>query len=481
MKKNCFKLSTLLLSAMFCMLMAACGDDEKKDDPTPEDIDKPITPVEPTKESAMSVTEQKEYLEKVAFEFMDQMPSSDFNDLADLGMYIHKNYSQTYDWSTVEKWARDVFDASRQAVGQPTTETEKYEGYGYTNIYNYIYTDYKSLLLASNMKGHFTARNGRWVQEKADDLQFVFEDKRGQQCVLKLETSGSVKKVHVFGIEDTKEYDWSANGNVYTDNRYIDRTQVTIGVPETIVVTLTQGGSQVVKTTVKIDLGSLTGEEFDISKDNLTASVQVELNNGYRFDVSQVTYTANKSVSVIFTMSKSGQSLVSVSISGDVSNLPSVNVSAFSQKNFDRDDYSFDKVNVKNAFAKIDIIGKVQIQGTVSDIRKFADYISDADKNVDTESTFKSYINQANALIDFNLFYDGKSTKQAAVKFEPFVDGTWNGRTWWRAEPVLNFYDGSSYSTFEAFFNEKDFQKVIDTFKDLAKKYAYLIDEQISW
>ncbi len=43
------------------------------------------------------------------------------------------------------------------------------------------------------------------------------------------------------------------------------------------------------------------------------------------------------------------------------------------------------------------------------------------------------------------------------------------------------FFDGSSYSTFEAFFNEEDFKKVIDTFKALADNYANLIDEKIEW
>ena len=71
--------------------------------------------------------------------------------------------------------------------------------------------------------------------------------------------------------------------------------------------------------------------------------------------------------------------------------------------------------------------------------------------------------------------------KQATVKLEPFISESWGGTTYWEAEPVLNFYDGSSYSTFEAFFNDKDFKSVIDTFEELADKYAALVNERIDW
>ena len=99
----------------------------------------------------------------------------------------------------------------------------------------------------------------------------------------------------------------------------------------------------------------------------------------------------------------------------------------------------------------------------------------------DEEKPFKSYITQANSLIDLNLFYDGKAVKQANVKLEPFVSESWHSYIYWDAEPVLYFFDGSSYSTFEAFFNDKDFKSVIDTFKGLADKYAALINERIDW
>lgn len=277
------------------------------------------------------------------------------------------------------------------------------------------------------------------------------------------------------------DYDYENSGDTYISNDYYDRTQCTIGVPEHIVVTLTQNNSQVVRTAIDIDLGSIQDERFDISKNNLTLAVLVEANNGYRFNLSQVAYTANSKAAVSFEMSKNNSPLITVATTADVHDIPSCNVDAFSSENFDPDDYDTDNTNANNAFVKVDVMGKVQIQGTLSDVRKFVDYIEDADDNSSNESLYKSYLNQANGLADVNLFYDNTSTKQATVSLEPFIDESWSGSTYWTMEPVLNFYDGSSYSTFEAFFNDDDFKSVIDTFKTLSNRYADLVGEHIDW
>ena len=122
----------------------------------------------------------------------------------------------------------------------------------------------------------------------------------------------------------------------------------------------------------------------------------------------------------------------------------------------------------------------MQMQGVITDVRKYAEYLEDAYDNDESESMFKSYINQANALSDISLFYDNSAVKQADIMLEPFAETDWS-YTYWEAEPVIKFYDGSSYSSFEAFFNDRDFKNVIDTFKSLANRYADMVNERIEW
>ena len=449
-------------------LVSCGGDDDSVDSPivNPD----PIVPEEPSKNEAMTPLEQKEYLDVIARGFMDKTPASDFNEISKLCNHISNTYTDNYDWDEVGDWGSEIFESLKESLGTTDKEQEK-DSWG---EYNYIYTNYKALVMASNFKGQFKAIGNKWELSKADDLQFIFSDQHGKECVLKLVTSGNVKKVFIGNIDEWVDYNYDYSNDYYISNDYYDRTQLTVGVPENIVVTLTQGGSQVVKVTVKLNIGDLSNDKFDLSKNQLTASTLVELNNGYKFNVSQVAYNGNNKTSVSFDMSKNGESLASVAFSSDISGIPSCNIDAMVSGNIDEED--FNNSNMKNVYVKLDIMGKLQIQGTLSDVRKFTDYINEADDNDDDEKTFKSYVNQANSLANFNLFYDGKSTKQATVTLEAFEEESWNGMKYWYMEPMLNFYDGSSYSTFEAFFNDKDFKSVIDAFEKLADNYASLIN-----
>ena len=463
--------SLLLIGSVFSLssvLVSCGGDDDSVDSPivNPD----PIVPEEPSKNEAMTPLEQKEYLDVIARGFMDKTPASDFNEISKLCNHISNTYTDNYDWDEVGDWGREIFESLKESLGTTDKEQEK-DSWG---EYNYIYTNYKALVMASNFKGQFKAIGNKWELSKADDLQFIFSDQHGKECVLKLVTSGNVKKVFIGNIDEWVDYNYDYSNDYYISNDYYDRTQLTVGVPENIVVTLTQGGSQVVKVTVKLNIGDLSNDKFDLSKNQLTASTLVELNNGYKFNVSQVAYNGNNKTSVSFDMSKNGESLASVAFSSDISGIPSCNIDAMVSGNIDEED--FNNSNMKNVYVKLDIMGKLQIQGTLSDVRKFTDYINEADDNDDDEKTFKSYVNQANSLANFNLFYDGKSTKQATVTLEAFEEESWNGMKYWYMEPMLNFYDGSSYSTFDAFFNDKDFKSVIDAFEKLADNYASLIN-----
>ena len=89
MIKKTLKLLALLVATLMPLSFISCGGD---DEPTPNP-----EPVVPTIDQAMSPLEQKQYLEKVALEFMDQMPASDFRTIADLATYFKDTYCEDYD------------------------------------------------------------------------------------------------------------------------------------------------------------------------------------------------------------------------------------------------------------------------------------------------------------------------------------------------------------------------------------------------
>ena len=429
--------------------------------------------------AVMTAAEQKEYIESVAKEFMNMVPSSDFSGISSLGRHIRETYGRSYDWSSVQDWAESVFNTTLQTIGQPITDTDMSNYGSYTYIYNYVYTDYKALILASNYKGHFTAQNGRWTRTDASDLQFIFSDQNGQQCTLTLATSGNVKNVKAFTDEKLEwgdDYDPGVGSNIYTYtyNYNIDTYHYTIGVPEHIEAILTQGGSQVAKITINTELGSISNEEFNIATNNVTLSAQAELNNGYNISFQQFAYTGNSNVSASAFVSKNGNQLLTLAVSGNPSGLPSITVEELAEKFPDA--INSNDVNLKNAYVKVDVLNKLQLQGTLSDVQKFAEYLNTASDNRYDEATYKSYITQANSLANIFVTYSKTgSITQAKVRLEAFGEQIWSGQTKWRNEPVLVFSDGASYSTFAAFFNASDFRQTSDMFKDLADKYMDML------
>lgn len=477
----------MILGLLFAtsQVLVSCGDEEpggpdggEGNTEIPGGGDEPDVPGgggdnTPSTDEEMSPSQQKEYLEAVALDFMRMTPASDFQEISDLCQHIDEVYGDEYEWDNVGDWAENTFENLKSYLGK-STETERDEYYG--SVYNTYYTDYKAVLMASNFTGHFTAQNNKWDYSEAKDLQFIFRDQNGQKCILKVETSGKTKKVHMYNAEDWTDYDgdYDNNGN-WISNEYYDRIQLTIGVPEKIVVSLSQGGSDVINAVINTDLSGIDGEKFDLSRNSLSMSSVVTLNNGYTFDLSQAAYKGNVKAASTCTIKKSGKTMVSLAVSSDLSGIPSCNLDAFAGDDYDEDD--FDNANAKNAYVKLDILGRVQIQGTISQVREFVNYMDRAESNDNNEREFKSNVNLANSLMNLNLFYDGKSTKQAEVRLEAFEEENWDGERYWETEPVLYFKDGTSYSTFEAFFNDVDFKSVIDMFEELLDNYEELFPD----
>ena len=475
MKKLTWKSLGWFMMCLCALNFTACGDDEPAASPKSEQPgggnEEYTDPEKPDESDALSPEEQKERLEEIALQLSEEIPASDFEDIVDLGKYLREVYIEGYDWDNVSDWASEVFEELVEPVGKPkketNTETNSYSWGTYTSTYTYITQNYKVLLAAANFTGHFKANNGRWIQSKADDLQFLFTDAEGNQCTLSATTSGNTTTLYIGEFED-HDYDWWYDEDHYYEEESTNLTKASIKVPEQIVVTLRRNGANVVKISINLNLSNLQSSNFNLAKSNLVMSTKVELNNGYTFNLSQVNYSPSK-LAVEATMSKGSKTLASVTVSATPEGLPNVNL-------VNGADINIEKTNLKNAFVKVDVMGEVQLQGTLSNYKTLINYLDKAKQNNGSESTFKSYVNQANGLLDINLFYDNSAVKQATVKLQAFEEYSYYYGRRWKSEPVLTFYDGSSYSNLGAFFNEDDFRSVIDAFQRLAEEFRSLVD-----
>ena len=121
------------------------------------------------------------------------------------------------------------------------------------------------------------------------------------------------------------------------------------------------------------------------------------------------------------------------------------------------------------ATASVNVLGKVQVRGTVSSIDDFIDYNEEAKDNRRDENLFKDCLNKANALLNLNVYYNNSSASSAQCKMLASAYRAYDG-TRWEAAPALFFNDGTSYS-FESFFDETTFKHVTNNFETLLEDF----------
>lgn len=447
--KKFYSVTALALLCVGCMVLTSCKD---KDD-----------------EKVLGPAGTKSYLEEVALEMAGKVDVKDFEHYVKLVKHVNDNYVDgNASWDNdVEGWAENIMDNLMGSIVKTSMKTEK-QTYYYTYTYNYYYNHYQGTILASNFKGHWTYNTSRrkWQHTSADDIQFIFPNQSGEECVLKAVVSGSVKKAYLFYVDDYKRMSHPSN---YVWNEYYDRKECTLGVPEQIVITLTEGGRTLITQTVKINLDDITDETFDIGKSKFSFTSNTVCDNGYVMDVKNAAYTA-KSATVEFTLTKNGERLVHSTISNDLKNVPQKQLTDLYDMNGSEIDDLFADANGTSAFS-VDVLGKVQVKGTCGDAHKLADCLDELE-DAEDEATYKKLVNDANTTFEANLYYNGTSTRQAYVRLEAFDEDEWDddyydSRSYfyssWSYRPIICFPDGTSYSCAN-YFNEDDFTKIIDEY-----------------
>ena len=392
--------------------------------------------------------EQKAQLEKTAIALMDELAAENFEEVSDLGAYLYEEYSEeNYDYSEVEAWADDCYEAlTKVFTGQ---KVEGDESWGWMDIYDC----YKVVCRVSDFTGKLEAKNGIWKYTEADDLSFHVKDKDGNPCILRLTTSGKTTKMY-FG----EEYDYEDSR--YEDDCYIDEGsiyEIYVHVPENINVSLTQGGKSIANVVFNADFSSIKGEELDLGKDRFNMSATAEF-NGYSVVLNKFKYAPEKGTEAKATVKKGGKNLISVSASADI--------------DITNEDF-YGSANNKLA---IDIMGDVQVKGSIQ--RDVVDIVQDLEDAFDedmSESEFKKEIKRINDMIDLNIYYHNSNTASAKVEMRAFVE-TYYGEEEWDIEPVVVFNDGTSYG-FEEYFNEDDFKKVIRMFERLLEDFEILVED----
>ena len=453
----------------------------------PSNPNNPVTPgVVLTSEA------QKERMITIGKDFMSRVPASDFDEVANVAEYIIDNYTSNAAVDPLAQWAKECFKSLEKNKWdeQEFLWTSEGESYNYYNeqTYHYQYNYYqlrqftRRFYVLSKFLAHvkWNESTGKWeiTEENTSDAQITCKDQGGRTVVAMVKASGKTKRVFVMerrGDDDMlNPAPWPLWADDVRDIYFVDEFErIYLDVPEQIDVTLTIGGSTILNVQVKTDLSSMSGTGFDLSKDSYTVDVTAKV-LGYTFKNVHVAAQANASdkVKVSFTMEKDDQKLLDVSVVGtaDVAE----EGAQWSEETFD--DFDMENTNGSVKTATVDIMGKMQLKASCSNLRKYAENIDKALDNKYDESKAKSYVQAANALTTGTLYYDNGSTEQAKFRWEVFgKSDKKGGSTRYTAQPVIVFSDGSQYSIVnESFFNEDNFRQIIDVANKLVKDYERL-------
>lgn len=376
---------------------------------------------------SMAVEEQKLQLEATANELMGKINANDFKNITDLFQYVDE---KTNDDSAVDNW----FDAAKEACKQSVSdESVKY------------------LYKASNFYGQFELRDGRWVKTgTGSNLKFSFMDAGGRSCSVTVECSGKDTPVHHEEFDD-EEWSYGYANCMRYENAY--------AIPENITVTLVQGGSTLASVTVstQLDISASSGE-VDLAHDRATLTSTLVVNS-YTVKIERAAFGGgrNATASASATMSKGGEVLITMKMQG-AGNTSDV-----------------DDVKVGRVSFNMDVLGQVQLGGIISDVSALSDCLDEADENYTNEKVYRACIEEANKLIDVNLYFNGNSESVAYVKYYVFEEEDWFSARWTR-EPVVMFHDGTAYTTFESYFDEITFDSVINRFNDLLDDFTRLVE-----
>ncbi len=423
--------------------------------------------------NAKSMEEQQAYLESIGKEAVGIVKTADFDYWKELSIHLNRKYfeNEYFENDVVEKWFEDLLETTK------LNERIKSErGQFWTYIYEY--TDYKKMLVLSNLRAHFRAGIQGWEKEQqADKLQFTFSDQNGASCELTLTTSGRTKTLHI--LDNMSLAEFVNNYDMKTSVESINNDQYYIEVPELIELTYKVAGTERMKTVVRIDLSSFSNETIDLSQNSFSANAQVTF-DAYQFTTTNTAYKPNRQLTTNFTMAKDNQAIVVFSFNMTDFNATNIGGDLADEETWDKlEDADF---TGGNGTFRLNLLNKIQINGRINNAKSFVDALNTLE-DYRSEAEFKQAVNTMNNALTVGIYYDGKNEKNAFMRFEAFADRGWNGATNWEFEPVVVMQDRRgnevSYSLVEEsfFFNENAFNALIDAYEKLMDDFERFFDD----
>ena len=434
----------LMLGASLVFGVAACGSSNDDIGSIPGGTD----PGDKTEINTELTPEQKKLeLDKTAKRALAMVKSTDFTNIENIANYVDKKLSSEHATAKISKWWKDKLKSFWTDLGKREEDMKVMQ----------------RMIDLSQINGHFKVVNGQWVREDANDLQFVFNDNNGKECVLKLVLEGKQTNMYVPFLDD-EEREYKGNGD-------FDRTKIEtkLNIPEKATLTLTQGGKTLM--TGELNTRVSTNGTLDVAKDNIEANCKLTINN-YVVEVKRALFEAAKGAKAEAAVTIGNQKLFDMVISanGKATN---------------------DRIEgVGEVSMAFDILGEVQFKGKIDDGSTFNKWYRKLDeggthKNYNfvyyTENESKGFVEQANNHLNAGLFLKGSDKRSANIELAVFAEQVHDNLTleykvMWKPSALLKFDDKTSYG-FNDYFTKKNFPDVYKQASNLIKSFERMFDK----
>jgi len=357
-----------------------------------------------------------------------------------------------------------------------------------TTPYNGISNGYMLMLRASLFTGHFKAVNDRWIYEgPADDLQFTYPDKAGTTCVARILTSGDTKTVNMPYEFDEDEDDDNDDDSILGKAKDLTKgvKLIAVEVPEHFEISFTHGNTQLMLTTVDFDLSCFT-DDWSPTTNGLIVSINstfAKSNSGVRrrggpgtFELSmnRVGYQPVTGINFSFEAKNDGNQIMSLEVKAPGTlKIEDGLIDIDSEKGVTIKDVGIQSVNLD-----LDVMGRIQAHGSISDVTTFVNTMSSASK-CQNETDAMLLMSKLDDLMDGNFYYDNGTEAMGSLGLGLAYD---EEEQEWKLEPTISFTSDNSTYPIKTYFSEKNFPEFVggvQTILNELKDVAYTLIENI--
>lgn len=384
----------------------------------------------------------KDFINEVGKDLLNKWDADSYRSILDL-----LKQAMSYDTNEISQWGSNALHAMKTAITTP---------------YNGISNGYILMVRAANFTGHFKAVDNRWKYEgPADDLQFTFADKGGTPCVARVVTSGNRKTItipHEFEDDDEGLLNFKGTKDLTKDVKLIS-----LEVPEHVEISFTYGTTQMMLTTVDFDLSCFT-DNWSPTTNGLIVSINssfVKSNGSGKFEMSmdRTGYQPGTGIKSSFIAKNDGNQIMTFNLEAP----GTINMEDGLIDINPETGVSFKDIGIESVKIDLDVVGRIQAHGSVSDVNTFINTMSSVSK-CDDAAEAQQLMEKMNDLIDGNFYYDNGTDPKGSLGMGIAYD---EEEEEWKLEPTISFTSDHSTYPIKTYFSEENFPEFVGGVKTI--------------